>query len=693
MNKQDITNLINSTIIDNDNGLITAETMRNVLNAINDYEPPIADELGRGDNAISQKTVTEEFDEVNTNIETLSTNVNLQVQELSDEVEGKVIEIDRKIKEFSDDVDSEIDRLNQNVQDSLDSYLPINGGRMQGNIDMNGKRIDNVGIEEVDELPTFNLYEGRLVRFKNKTFTFYNGLWLSLSDDLRGRSNDTHEENFIYQPTAADLSVKDGFADIKKLKGNTLVWNQLDRTKGGTTTDNGLTFSWNNGVLTINGTATADSTFYGVSHGYNGVIKNRKAYRYLSVSGDFTGSDNSFVTHSLDFELQYLKLFFNSTTKVTKNIFSAMSYTYFSVRYSIGDIFSNVKIQSKLIDLTQMFGEGNEPATVEEFEAMFPNDYYEYNEGELMSFDGKGLKSVGFNQFDKTKAKIGVALDDVTGDEVISAGSWCSDFVRILPNTKYHISHVIGNYLGYPVHYYDDNFNHIKGVGLAEITQDNGNEDASGTFTTPANAVYIRFRGFNSIGYDNVCLNLSHSGYRNGDYEPYEDYKIPFQEGKTISQLTGKLNGKGESVTIFPDGLRSAGTAYDEIVYDEATGKHKAIKRIGERSYITGDETDTNVTTDKTYTYYKLAEPEIYELVSDIITSYEAYDFGTEEVLYSDENAVNIPMKADIEYGFNAVDMIRSNFAEIKALKKRVTALEQAILQIQAANTANEQIE
>ena len=39
----------------------------------------------------------------------------------------------------------------------------------------------------------------------------------------------------------------------------------------------------------------------------------------------------------------------------------------------------------EVFDLTQMFGEGNEPATVEEFKAMFPLDYYEYNEGELVS--------------------------------------------------------------------------------------------------------------------------------------------------------------------------------------------------------------------------------------------------------------------------------------------------------------------
>jgi hypothetical protein len=34
--------------------------------------------------------------------------------------------------------------------------------------------------------------------------------------------------------------------------------------------------------------------------------------------------------------------------------------------------------------------------------------------------------------------------------------------------------------------------------------------------------------------------------------------------------------------------------------------------------------------------------------------------------------------------------MIRNNFEEIRTLKERVTALEQAILQIQAANTSAE---
>lgn len=43
------------------------------------------------------------------------------------------------------------------------------------------------------------------------------------------------------------------------------------------------------------------------------------------------------------------------------------------------------KFTLQLFDLTAMFGSGNEPASVEEFEKIFPADYYPYNAGEIVS--------------------------------------------------------------------------------------------------------------------------------------------------------------------------------------------------------------------------------------------------------------------------------------------------------------------
>lgn len=66
--------------------------------------------------------------------------------------------------------------------------------------------------------------------------------------------------------------------------------------------------------------------------------------------------------------------------------------------FSVGDWYSMRDF--KLFDLTQMFGAGNEPSTPEEFEALFPEDYYPYNEGTLMSIPVNEVVEQGRNLFD-----------------------------------------------------------------------------------------------------------------------------------------------------------------------------------------------------------------------------------------------------------------------------------------------------
>lgn len=46
---------------------------------------------------------------------------------------------------------------------------------------------------------------------------------------------------------------------------------------------------------------------------------------------------------------------------------------------------TNIDCYINYYDLTTMFGSGNEPVNVEEFEKMFPADYYPYNAGEIVS--------------------------------------------------------------------------------------------------------------------------------------------------------------------------------------------------------------------------------------------------------------------------------------------------------------------
>lgn len=47
--------------------------------------------------------------------------------------------------------------------------------------------------------------------------------------------------------------------------------------------------------------------------------------------------------------------------------------------------YTNSNVYATIVDLTLMFGSGNEPTTVAEFQQMFPASYYPYNAGQLLS--------------------------------------------------------------------------------------------------------------------------------------------------------------------------------------------------------------------------------------------------------------------------------------------------------------------
>ena len=59
--------------------------------------------------------------------------------------------------------------------------------------------------------------------------------------------------------------------------------------------------------------------------------------------------------------------------------------------FVVGTVFNDVKIKIQIFDLTVMFGSGNEPTSVEEFEKMFPAAYYPYNAGEIVSAETESV--------------------------------------------------------------------------------------------------------------------------------------------------------------------------------------------------------------------------------------------------------------------------------------------------------------
>ena len=82
--------------------------------------------------------------------------------------------------------------------------------------------------------------------------------------------------------------------------------------------------------------------------------------------------------------------------------------------------------------------------------------------------------------------------------------------------------------------------------------------------------------------------------------------------------------------------------------------------------------------------YYELAEPIEVDLPEPLNMTYEAWDFGTEELV---AKGATTPLNADIVYQFNAVDRIRENTTKNEELEAKIAALEETIKQLTTLTT------
>lgn len=189
-----------------------------------------------------------------------------------------------------------------------------------------------------------------------------------------------------------------------------------------------------------------------------------------------------------------------------------------------------------VVDLTLMFGAGDEPTTVEEFNALFPEPYYDYNAGTLLSSKSTGLVVRGMNQFDGT-------WNSLKSNYIVSK------IIKVIPGQTYILEpkSIANSTISY----------------IAECDKD-GNMTKSNNVTSTGRAtlsddthyVFIQYNGSfttNVEPTENIMLRL----YRNTDNLPFE----PYEE---------------EIVTLPNIELRSAGSISD-VAYSTGGGK----RRIG----------------------------------------------------------------------------------------------------------------
>ena len=224
--------------------------------------------------------------------------------------------------------------------------------------------------------------------------------------------------------------------------------------------------------------------------------------------------DRAYCIFSSTIEQNVLPQFHNHTTENLPHNFLIKDYS----------------VPITVFDLTQMFGAGNEP-TAEQFERMFPKDYYPYNAGELISVEGlQSRDTVGFNQWDEEweVGYLGYSSSN-EGQPIPMQNNTIrsKNFIKVLPNTSYYFKYPIAE-----AHYvweYDENKNALGHYQL--LASGNNN-----TFTTPSDCHYIKFACEPTYGTTykhDICINLS-SPSRNGEYEPYKKHSYPLDSSLTL---------------------------------------------------------------------------------------------------------------------------------------------------------------
>lgn len=226
-------------------------------------------------------------------------------------------------------------------------------------------------------------------------------------------------------PTGAKLM------SVKSVGGKSVVWNQIFEAYSGT--NNGVTVTTEaDGTITLNGTAESSYIYFkSLSSAQN------KIGKYILKLLILNNPDSVTMRYA----------YFNrtiSTPTATKGTAAALvNQTAKDIElqkvaglsgFTTGTVFNDVKIKIQIFDLTQMFGSGNEPSTVEEFESMFPNGYYPYNEGELMSMSVNNVVEQGKNLFDCYGFSC-IAILNVNGERKLN-NSYGTTISTIEPTNK-----------------------------------------------------------------------------------------------------------------------------------------------------------------------------------------------------------------------------------------------------------------
>ena len=427
---------------------------------------------------------------------------------------------------------------------------------------------------------------------------------VNFANDLTGRIEAT-PEMFTYRPSAGDKSVRDESAVIRRIKGNTSVWSQLAKSNKEMTEFRSNLFSYDETTKIF--TLKVDKRQANIA--LNLPCSDDKlsiiGHKYLLIH---SGTNSLGLTPSYGIGGFFVN--FNTYAFITAK---SVAYFYlfpFGASSDTVPAGSTVTIDElECFDLTLIFGAGNEPTTLEEFRALYPKKDYPYSAPVVRAMRVTGIETIGFNAYN-------------------------GEYAEVIGGQAYYLGEAVDT-----AHFATELGGEMTEIAIPESR-----------LYTPSENGYIYATG------SDICINLSHSGVRNGEYAPYEKNTLLLPE----------------IAKYFPNGMHGIGDVTDEII------DGLAIQRCATRAYESGDESNAEVMTDNVTTVYKLSEPIYTPIDEPIQLDYKVDDFGTEKALATEDSA---PFKADIVYQFNAEGRIRDNSRNIEKLEAQVRKVDSKIVQ------------
>lgn len=371
--------------------------------------------------------------------------------------------------------------------------------------------------------------------------------------------DDPTEQEFNFRQSGGGV-IEDGVAVIDKVKGNSVVWNQLVEVKT-TFTTNGVHFEKNGNFIKVYTDADGATNDASISD-----MLSNKSWSEVAIVGHkyaMSGCPNGGSKDSF-----YMSCYSSNSWQGEK--FDTGNGIVFSVTENVSNGYPRIVVakdaiittpiyfRPQLIDLTQMFGAGNEPTTYEEFLSRKPKvaDEYAYNEGTIVNNKVEAIKTSGVNLWDEQWELGSLNAQGLPAETTASIRS--KEFNRCLPNCEICFS--CQSAAAKLIYWYDVNKAFISRYEIPNSTS------IYGVTTSPANAYFFKVRNDKSTYNHDLCINISDPAI-NGKYFPYEKHELDLSWVKDIKDAEG--------VKLFEDGMKSVGTAFDEV------GKNKAVKRFG----------------------------------------------------------------------------------------------------------------